>query len=107
MNIPAAQIDLHHAYPRLNQPPGDEKALAPLFMSVALAYPLRLLAEIKRIVSAGLHQQGEAQRLMTMRVPRCRGAGLLGAIDAAVNVFELLQQANAVAQLRYTEDRTA
>ena len=37
VRVPAAQVDLHHAHARLDQPPGDEEALAPLLAAVEVA----------------------------------------------------------------------
>ena len=52
MRVPAAQVDLHHPHAGLDQPPRDEKPLAPFLAAVQVAGAVGFLRQIERIVLA-------------------------------------------------------
>jgi hypothetical protein len=66
--VPAAQVDLHHAYACLDEPARDEETLAPFLAAIAVAHALGLLPQIERILPAGSRREEEVESALTMYV---------------------------------------
>ena len=75
VRVPAAQVDLHHAHARLDQPPGDEEALPPLLAAVEVADAVGLLGQVERVLAARTAGQQQLHGLLAVRVPGVERAG--------------------------------
>jgi hypothetical protein len=99
MRVPAAQVHLNHADPRLDQTAGHQKALAPLLATVLVAHPVRLLAQVEGVVLAGPSCQEQLHCLEPSGVPGRHFPQLVGTVEAATMSLQPFEQGLAVLEL--------